>query len=170
MNRWVLVLRHAEAEEPAEAARDGRDEAHRELTKDGRRKMHEGARGLKELVEHIDLLVTSPLTRAIQTADIVAEVFPDAKRLTHPGLAPGIHHATLSQWLMRHKGVVALVGHEPDLSQWIGYMVSGESRSLVLMKKGGACRLDMPETAVAGEARIAWHMGLKQLRGLAAGR
>jgi len=166
MNRRVLVVRHAEAEDPAEAARAGRDEAHRELTKDGRRKMHEGARGLKALVEEIDLLVSSPLTRAVQTADILAEAFPRAKRLAHPGLAPGIHHASLLQWLMRHKGVVVMVGHEPDLSQWIGYMVSGEPRGLVLMKKGSACCLDMPETAVPGEARIVWHMTLKQLRDL----
>ena len=170
MNRWVLVVRHAEAEEPVDAARDGRDEAHRELTKDGRRKMHAGARGLQELVPHIDLLAASPLTRAIQTANILAEAFPHAKRLTHPGLAPGVNHSALSQWVMRHKGVVALVGHEPDLSQWIGYMVSGDPRSLVLMKKGSVCRLEMPETAAAGEARIAWHMNLKQLRYLAQDR
>lgn len=166
MNRRVLLLRHAEAEEAAEAAREGRDEAHRELTREGRRKMHEGARGLGNLVEHIDVLVTSPLTRAIQTADIVAEAFPHAKRLTHPGLSPGVYHSALAQWVMHHKGVVALVGHEPDLSQWIGYMVSGEPRSLVVMKKGGVCCLDMPTTAVAGEAGIAWHVTLKQLRAL----
>jgi phosphohistidine phosphatase len=170
MNRWVLVVRHAEAEEPAEAARAGRDEGRRELTKDGRRKMHEGARGLATLIEHIDLLAASPLTRTAQTADIIGESFPHAKRITHPGLAPGAHHPALLQWLMRHKGVVALVGHEPDMSQWVGYMVSGEPRSLVLMKKGSVCRLDMPEIAVAGEACIAWHMSLKQLRRLAPDR
>jgi phosphohistidine phosphatase len=167
MNRWVLVVRHAEAEEPAEAGRAGRDEGQRQLTKDGRRKMHEGVRGLAELIEHIDHLAASPLTRAVQTADIIAETFPHARRVTHPGLAPGVHHSALLQWVMRHKGVVALVGHEPDLSQWIGYVASGEPRGLVLMKKGSICRLDMPETAVAGEARIAWHMSLKQLRCLA---
>ncbi|HEX4300197.1 MAG TPA: histidine phosphatase family protein [Gammaproteobacteria bacterium] len=170
MNRRVLVVRHAQAEEPAEAAREGRGEKERELTREGRRKMHEAARGLTTLIEHIDLLATSPLVRAVQTADILAEAFPGAKRITHPGLAPGVYHAALLQWAMRHKGTVAVIGHEPDLSQWIGYMVSGEPRSLVLMKKGSACCLDMPDTAMAGEACIAWHMGPKQLRGLAPGR
>ena len=167
MNRRVLVIRHAEAEEPAHALIAGRDEQHRELTKDGRRKMREGARGLEEVVEYLDHIVSSPLTRAVQTADLLAECFPAAKRAQHPGLAPGFDPAVLLQWVSRHKGVVALVGHEPDLSQWVGYTISGEARSLVLMKKGSVCCLEMPEAAAAGEACILWHMPLKQLRGLA---
>lgn len=167
MKRTVLVIRHAEAEDNAEALNAGRDERHRQLTKEGKRKMREGARGLAALVERIDLLVSSPLTRAVETADVVAEAFPGAKRSQHPGLAPGLYHSALLQWVMRHEGTLALVGHEPDLSQWIGYMVSGEPRSLVQMKKGGACLLEMPNPAVAGEAQIVWHLNLKQLRGLA---
>jgi len=164
MNRCVLVIRHAEAEEPVEARIQGRDDRHRELTRDGRRKMREGSRGLKRLVEHIDLLVSSPLTRAIQTAELIAEAYPEAKRQQYAGLANGVDHLGLLKWAAQHKGVVALVGHEPDLSQWIGYAVTGEPRPVVLMKKGSVCRLDMPQAAIAGEACIAWHMSLKQLR------
>jgi phosphohistidine phosphatase len=167
MNRRVLVLRHAEAEEPAHALIAGRSDAKRELTKDGRRKMLTGARGLGQVVEHIDHLVSSPLVRAVQTADLLAEVFPDAKRQEHAGLSPGFPHAALMGWIARYKGTLALVGHEPDLSQWVGYMVTGEARSVVLMKKGACCCLKMPESPLAGEAHIVWHMPLKQLRDLA---
>jgi len=164
MNRCVLVIRHAEAEEPVDARIQGRDDYHRELTKDGRRKLREGAQGLKRLVEHIDHLVSSPLTRAIQTAELIAEAYPAAKRQQYAGLANGVDHSELLRWVARHDGVIALVGHEPDLSQWIGYAVTGAARSVVLMKKGSVCRLDMPQAAIAGEAQIAWHMSLKQLR------
>jgi len=164
MNRCVLVIRHAEAEEPVDARIQGRDDHHRELTKDGRRKMREGAQGLKRLVEHIDILVSSPLTRAIQTAELIAEAYPGAKRQQYAGLVNGVDHSELLRWVTRHKGVIALVGHEPDLSQWIGYTVTGTPRSMVLMKKGSVCRLDMPQAAIAGEAQIAWHVNLKQLR------
>lgn len=167
MNRLVLVIRHAEAEEPAHALIEGRSDAHRELTKDGRRKMRAGARGLAQVVEHLDHLISSPLVRAVQTADLLAETFPAAKRQQHTGLSPGFSQPALMGWIARHKGTLALVGHEPDLSQWIGYMVTGEPRGLVLMKKGACCCLEMPDSPLAGEAHILWHMPLKQLRGLA---
>lgn len=163
MNRCLLVVRHGIAEEPDEAAAADRDEFHRQLTQEGRRKMRAAAAGLQRLVENIDVLVSSPLTRAVETADIVAEVYPGAKRLQHAGLAPGLYHAELLHWIMRHRGSMALVGHEPDLSQWIGYLVSGEPRSLVQMKKGAVCRLDMPSNAAAGEARIVWLLSARQL-------
>ena len=166
MSRCVLVIRHAEAEELDEARQAGRDEYRRELTQDGRRKMREGAEGLRRLVEDIDLIAASPLTRALQTAELVREAFPRAERQLHPGLAPGVRPPELLRWLSRQKGTVALVGHEPDLSLWVGYLTTGKPRSLVLMKKGACCCLEMPETPVAGEARIVWHMSLKQLRSL----
>jgi phosphohistidine phosphatase len=168
MTRSVLVIRHGIAEEPVDAARQGRDDRRRELTQEGRQKMRQGARGLAKLQDGIDLLVSSPLVRAVQTADLVAEAFPKARRMEHPGLAPGVYPSALLKWVMEHKGTVALVAHEPDLSQWIGYMVSGEPRSLVEMKKGAVCKLEMPETAVPGEAQIAWHLTSRQLRELAA--
>ena len=167
MSRCVLVIRHAEAEELEEARQAGREEHQRELTRDGRRKMREGARGLKQLVDSIEHIAASPLTRALQTAELVSEAFPTAKRHRYSGLAPGVQHPELLRWITRQKGTVAIVGHEPDLSLWIGYMTTGEARSLVLMKKGSVCRLDMPETAVAGEAHIGWHLSLKQLRMIA---
>jgi phosphohistidine phosphatase len=167
MNRCVLVIRHGEAEEPAHALIAGRSDAQRELTKDGRRKMRTGARGLATVIEHIDHLISSPLVRAVQTADLLAEAFPDARRQQHAGLSPGFQPAALMGWIARHRGTLALVGHEPDLSQWIGYMVTGEARSLVLMKKGACCCLEMPDSPLPGEAHIVWHMPLKQLRGLA---
>jgi phosphohistidine phosphatase len=163
MTRTVFVIRHGIAEEPADAHAAGRDDSQRELTKEGRYKLKDSMAGLAALVERIDLIASSPLVRAVQTADFVAEAFPKAKRLQHPGLAPGVYPSALLQWVMRHKGVLALVGHEPDLSQWIGYMTSGEPRSLVQMKKGAVCRLEMPDPAVPGEAQIAWHLTSKQL-------
>ena len=164
--RQLLVVRHAEAEEPTDAAVAGRGDAERRLTEAGRRQMHEGARGLVTQVDAIPLILSSPLTRAIQTAEILSAAFPRAKRLQHPRLAPGFDPGRLLHWVVRQTAVIALVGHEPDLSQWIGYLTTGNSRSLVHMKKGSVCRLDMPDHALPGEARIAWCLTLKQLAGL----
>lgn len=163
----VFIIRHAEAEEPMEAARVGRGEAQRRLTQDGVKLMKKGARGLATLVDPPSLILSSPLMRAVQTADVLAEVFPDAERETHPRMAPGFDPEALFRWLGNHRDELMLVGHEPDLSEWIGYAVSGLSLSLVRMKKGSVCRLNIPADARPGQAEIVWLLTLKQLAALA---
>jgi len=165
--KQVLVVRHAEAEEAANAAIAGRSEAERRLTSAGVHQMRKGAAGLATLVDEIPVVLSSALTRAIQTAEILSAAFPQAKRLQHARLAPGFDPGELLTWVVHQTSGVALVGHEPDLSLWIGYLTTGTSRSLVHMKKGSICRLDMPDRALPGEARIAWCLTLKQLARLA---
>lgn len=163
----VFVIRHAEAEEPVDAARARRSDGQRRLTESGKRDMRKGAEGLALLVDDIRLILTSPLKRAVETAEILHGTFPMAKLRQQPQLAPGFDPDALLKSITGQSGSVALVGHEPDLSQWIGYMCSGTSRSVVRMKKGSICRLDMPDPAHPGEASIAWLMTLKQLSRLA---
>ncbi len=161
--KTVYVIRHAEAEEVHDAAVAGRSDAERRLTDEGRRQMKKGARGLHGLVDKLDLLLSSPLVRAVQTADVLAEEFKDAERAEHARLSPGFDPVKLLKWVSQQPGDIALVGHEPDLSQWVGYVTTGLPRSLAAMKKGSVCRLDLPDTALPGEARIAWLLTLKQL-------
>ena len=163
----VFVIRHAEAEEPVEAARERRSDGQRRLTESGRRDMRKGAEALAQLVDEIPLILTSPLKRAVETADILHAAFPTAKLQQHPLLAPGFDPAALLDSLAKLPGPIALVGHEPDLGQWIGYMSTGSERSVVRMKKGSVCRLDMPVPARPGEACIAWLLTLKQLTKIA---
>jgi phosphohistidine phosphatase len=165
--RRIFVIRHAEAEESVEAARAHRDDRHRRLTESGKRDMRKGAEGLATLVDDIPLILTSPLKRALETAELVQGAFPKSKLKQHALLAPGFDPAELLESLAGESSAVALVGHEPDLSLWVGYMTTGVGRSLVRMKKGSVCRLDMPEPALPGEASIAWHLTLKQLTKIA---
>ncbi|MDE2235371.1 MAG: histidine phosphatase family protein [Gammaproteobacteria bacterium] len=166
--RQVLLVRHAEAEEQANALLAGRGDAQRRLTKSGARQMQKAVAGLATQVDDIQVILSSTLVRAVQTADIVSSIFPHAKRLQHARLAPGFDPDSLRTWVSRQGGTIALVGHEPDLSLWIGYMTCGTPRSLVHMKKGSVCRLEMPDHPQPGEARIIWCLTLKQLAGLVA--
>jgi phosphohistidine phosphatase len=161
--KQVLVIRHAEAEQPADAMLAGRSDVQRRLTSAGAHQMRKGTGGLITLVDEIRVILSSPLVRAIQTAEIISTAFPKAELLQHARLAPGFNPGKLLSWITRQTSVIALIGHEPDLSLWIGYMTTGFSRSLVHMKKGSVCRLDMPEQAQPGEARIGWCLTLKQL-------
>ena len=164
----IFVMRHAVAEEAVDAARDGRSETERRLTELGRRDLSKGVRGLLELQDELALILTSPLKRATETAAILHRAYPKAKLQRHKLLAPGSDPGELLRSLPGRAGPLALVGHEPDLSLWIGYMCTGEGCSLVRMKKGSVCRLDLSEPAMAGEAQIAWLLTLKQLARLAA--
>ncbi|HEV2110717.1 MAG TPA: histidine phosphatase family protein [Gammaproteobacteria bacterium] len=165
--KQVFVIRHAEAEDAVEAIHAGRQDRERRLTESGKRDMRKGVAGLAELVEELPLVLTSPLTRAVQTAELLQAVFPKAELRRHAFLAPGSDPAALLKSIANRPGPVALVGHEPDLSQWIGYMCTGTGRSVVRMKKASVCRLDMPDQPIPGEACIAWLLTLKQLIKLA---
>lgn len=165
--RQVFLVRHAEAEDAVEAAHAGRPDKERQLTDTGKRDMRKGAAGLAGVVDGIAVILTSPLTRAVQTAELLQVAFPQAKLKQHAYLAPGVDPAALLKSIAKLPTPVALVGHEPDLSQWAGYLCTGTSRSVVRMKKGSVCRLDMPEPALVGEACIAWLLTLKQLGKLA---
>ena len=161
--RSIFLIRHAEAEEAIHATNKLRSDARRRLTYAGRRDMLKGARGLTKLVDDLSLILSSPLTRATETAEIINIAFPRAEVRRLKLLEPGFDPNELFAMVTGEVGPLALVGHEPDLSQWIGYLATGSSKSPVRMKKGSICRLDMPVSAVPGEARIAWLITLKQL-------
>ncbi|HSC46752.1 MAG TPA: histidine phosphatase family protein [Gammaproteobacteria bacterium] len=159
----ILVIRHAEAEDAADAAIAGRRDAERALTKQGERQMRKGAGGLRHITAEIRMIVSSPLRRAVQTAAALAESYPEAELTENPRLAPGFDGGKLLAWAVKQPQPLALVGHEPDLSQWIGYLVTGSPRAIVNMKKGSVCCLEIPDSVQAGEGRIRWFMTLKQL-------
>src|SRR5262249_31041428 len=77
----LLLIRHAIAEEREDFARTGKDDRLRPLTDEGRKRMKQAARGLLETLPEIDLLATSPLTRAAQTGAIVDSVYGGLKEV-----------------------------------------------------------------------------------------
>jgi phosphohistidine phosphatase len=161
----LLLIRHADAGDAAQFASSGRSDDERPLSEDGRRKMRQGARGLRTIVPAIDVLAASPLVRARQTAEIVAAAYHDLKIETVPALAPEQPPDALAAWLARRDGTVAVVGHEPHLSRTIGWLVAGAPRSLIELKKGAACLLAL-DSAGPGTATLRWALTPGQLRAL----
>ncbi len=84
----LLLIRHAIAEEREDFTKTGKDDRLRPLTDGGRKKMKQAARGLKGLVPRIDLLATSPLTRAAQTGAIVDSVYGGLQEVEIPRSSP----------------------------------------------------------------------------------
>jgi phosphohistidine phosphatase len=161
----LLVVRHAIAEDRDAFAQSGEDDSERPLTAVGRRKFERGTRGLRTLLASIDVLATSALTRAMQTGEILERAYGlRAVRLRE--LAPDADPPSLIPWLRRHRAraVVAVVGHEPHLSQLVEHLLLGRRAGFVSLRKGGACLLGLGATPRAGRAELRWLLTAGQLR------
>jgi phosphohistidine phosphatase len=159
----VLIIRHGPAGDPDAWEAEGRDDRLRPLTPDGKKDMREAAFGLATLQPSVDLVATSPLVRAAQTAEIIASEY-ESKVVTVDALQPGEEPARTLDWLRDQpaEGTVALVGHEPHLSGLICYMLSGKTGAFVELKKGGACLLEAT-AASAGSSTLQWLLTRREL-------
>lgn len=161
----MLVIRHAIAGDRDEWAKTGKPDRDRPITDDGRERMYENARGLQSVFPQIDLMATSPLKRAVQTADVVAEVYEDTAVIEVKELVPDGSPEGVARWLAgRQESRVAVVGHEPSLGTLIGWLVHGEVEPFVSLKKGGACLLRLREAPGPGTATMKWLVPPKILR------
>ena len=161
----LLVIRHAIAGDRDEWAKSGKPDGDRPITDDGRERMYENARGLQSVFPQIDLVATSPLKRAVQTADVVAEIYEDARVIQVKDLVPDGSPAGVARWLAgRQEARVAVVGHEPSLGTLIGWLIQGGDEPLVSLKKGGACLLRLRDEPGPGTATLKWLVPPKILR------
>jgi len=126
----VLFLRHAEAEADLE------DDFSRRLTAKGRDQADRVARFIARNGLVPETLLTSPVTRAKQTAQIVAQRLHDCKVVEQAWLACGMTPETCAQQLaaMPDKSVVLLAGHEPDFSESIGWLLGAAPDSIKIRK------------------------------------
>ena len=163
----LYILRHGIAEV---AAADGDDGA-RKLTAKGRDKMRDVAEGLREFGYKFDAILTSPLARATETAEIVAAAYantPPPQVL--PALATGVSAPEAGAALRafaKHKHVM-IVGHEPQLSSLASLLLTGAHDSVRINLKKGACMaLSVPAARIdKGGAELLWMLTARQLRKL----
>lgn len=165
----LLLVRHAIAEDRVAFARTGKDDDLRPLSGAGRKKMRLVAEALRDLVPSPDLLLTSPLLRARQTADVLAAAV-DLAPVDCPSLAPDAEPADVLRALAerRNAHTVIAVGHEPALSRLAGYALTGRAQPLFTLKKGAACLLEVAPAWRPGAASLVWLLTPAQLRALAA--
>lgn len=165
----VIFVRHAIAEDRDVFARTGAADELRPLTPPGREKMQRAAAGLRSLVPQIDLLATSPLVRAVETAQIVAQAYDGLEPVEVPELAPEADPQDLLRWLENLEGeytTVVLVGHEPSLSEHVSFLTARSDEAFVEFKKGGACLLSFYDEVDSGGATLRWMLTPAILRGL----
>jgi phosphohistidine phosphatase len=160
----IYVIRHGLAEERGDAFPD---DAKRPLSEDGISGMRKSARGLARLGVTIDVVLTSALVRAKQTAELVAGgVNPRPPVSTVESLAPGGTYqeivADLEKQSRRKR--IALVGHEPGIGEFAARLIG--SRHPIAFKKGAVCRIDLDSLPPSGPGDLRWMLTPKILRSI----
>jgi phosphohistidine phosphatase len=148
----LYFLRHAHAEP---AGRDGNDAARR-LSARGEAAMRAAAPLWRRLNLRPDVVLSSPLPRALRTAELFAEGVGLARRpIVDQRLAPGAGWPDVAQALADHHRSrrVMFVGHEPDLSEIISLLTGASS---VRMRKGSLACVEFPGYPDAGQGELAW--------------
>ncbi|MEP0918026.1 phosphohistidine phosphatase SixA [Leptolyngbya sp. DQ-M1] len=152
----LYLIRHGLAGQHGDYAND--DE--RPLTSEGKRKTEQVAKQLRSFGVEFDLILTSPLTRAMQTAEILKAAGLGNALEVEGYLAPSGNIQTWISWLEAWRTpekTLALVGHEPDLSGWAELLIWGEVRDRLILKKAGVVGLELPDTGGAiGNSRLFW--------------
>jgi len=160
----LYFLRHGIAQD----ASGGMSDAERALTDEGRAQLADTSRALERLGIKPDIILTSPLVRAAQTAELVAPSL-GASVEQAPELQPGCGLDDLQRLLRRYDyDTIMLVGHEPDFSTLAARLINADERGIVL-KKGGMIRIDIQGKPQAGRGRLAALFTPKMLRLMAGG-
>ena len=129
----LVLLRHGIAEERI----GGRDHPDRALTVRGQQRTAAVVRALAGRGMRVDLLLTSPYQRALQTARLAVDAGLAGMLQIDPALQPGGDPFPL---LCRHEGSLCLVGHEPDLSGLAARLL-GMAPGAIALKKAGVLHL-----------------------------
>ena len=161
----LYLIRHGVAAERGDAYPD---DSKRPLTAEGISRLRKQAKALDALGVTFDVIISSPLVRTRQTADIVAEALKAKPAVVlSDALAPAGTPEAVIQELARHskQGAVALVGHEPNLGELAARLI-GARRSLEF-KKGGICRIDFETFPPKGTGSLRYFLPPRLLRQLA---
>lgn len=153
----LYLIRHGIAADPENYTND----AERPLTDEGKQKTKKVAKRLSDLKLQFDVILTSPLLRARQTAEILqasglSSHLEESEQLKFDGdLYNWLNW--LEAWRQRGGTCLALVGHQPSLGDWAETLVWGNPRGGLILKKAGAMGLVLPETgSPVGHSHLFW--------------
>jgi phosphohistidine phosphatase len=166
----LYLLRHGIAAQLEELSTQ--NDADRPLTGKGIKRMRREARGLRRFNIPFDAVVTSPLLRARQTADVVAAALGLESSLEElPDLAPetSVDSLLFNLTHFKNHSHLLLVGHEPQLSDLAAFLLTlkRDAKLGVALKKGGLCNIEIDTLPPTERGTLHWLITPKQLRQLA---
>jgi phosphohistidine phosphatase len=158
----LLIVRHGIA---VDRGAPGQADEDRALTEEGQKKFREVAQGLAEILPAPDVLLTSPLVRARETAEIAAKAWGGLALEEESALAGGSPAKILGALKPhREKSLVAIFGHEPDVSELVAHLIGTKNAESVAFKKGGSALLELDASLARGH--LLWFAPPKLLRAI----
>jgi phosphohistidine phosphatase len=160
----LFILRHGIA---ADRESFAGDDAERPLTPKGRKRMARIAAELAKLGYDFDWIVTSPLIRAAETAEIVASSLkPGPPVDVCAALRPGGGLEDVLALLAKNpeRRSVMLVGHEPDLSRHAARLIGAGRDANLELKKGGCCLIEYADLPARNTGKLVWWLTPRTLR------
>ena len=160
----LFILRHGEA---GKRIAPGHNDARRPLTLAGEEEIAKIAEALERIGIRFDIILTSPLKRAYQTADIVAKEFKAQKKMQKlQELSPEGNMSALYQKLSSFKEgtSILVVGHNPYLSEMVSEMITDEKYGRIDIKKGGIVRIRVTSTTPKLNGELRWLITPRLLR------
>ena len=165
MSTLLYLVRHGIAEEPSPQ----KDDAERALTSEGKRRMKEIARGLHALGAAPTLVLTSPLRRAHETAEILrAMVAAEARFAVFEPLDNAHRPEDIVAGIppAKHREI-ALVGHQPSLGELASYLLTGSPGLVPLaFKKGAVAAISVHALPPRSPGTLEWFLTPRQLRSI----
>ena len=153
----IYLLRHGIAEDAA----PGIGDQARALTAEGHKRLRRAMSAWRRLVAKPDVVITSPLRRAHETAELFAEAtrFAGELRVDEalvPDAAPSLAMSLLEAEVLSATNAIALVGHEPHLGHLLGTLLTGHPRQAIPLKKGMLVGVEtLTEHGASSELRFA---------------
>jgi phosphohistidine phosphatase len=161
----ILLVRHALAL-PRDSGR-WPDDGERPLAPEGIARARKAAPGLMRLSDRPERVLTSPLLRTRQTAKLLTQHASWPVAVEAAELSPdGTPRAVLALLRKEQPEIIALVGHEPGLSELISLAVLGEVKPAFEVKRFAAALVAFPGVARAGYGTLRWLVPPRLLRRL----
>ena len=151
----LFILRHGKAGKSS----GGSDDAARALTREGKKEVKRIAQWMKAQDFSFDIIATSPLQRALETATVIAsELGQKDKLATWDELAPGGDPDTVCYKAAQQGNDtrVLVIGHEPGLSRLISMIISGNPDSPIIITKGGLAKIRNYSFATRPSGDLQW--------------
>lgn len=155
----LYLLRHGIAQKEQARVSD----AERALTQDGRRKLQQVLKAASDAQVKPTLILTSPLKRAMQTAEVAQQVLGYKNEILRTkALLPGagVDQVWEEVRVHRDEASLLLVGHNPLFAELSGYLL-GSSEMQVDFKKGALLRIDFEEFRAQPKGTLRWYLTAK---------
>ena len=161
----LYLVRHAIA---AERGPNYPDDRERPLTSEGVARFKRVVEGLSEFDVKLELIVSSPLVRAVHTAELLAAGIGSKPRMEQlEALAPGGRMAQVLEAIAKfskRSHHIAMVGHEPDLGELAVRLL--RAKGTIEFKKGAVCCIALDGAMPTGPGTLRWHLPPRALRKL----